>query len=474
MTGTSSENTITIVLAAGKGTRMNTSRPKVLQELLGRPLIHHVMDTANETGSGRTLVVVGHGADEVKDAVKKQYAGTGFVLQERQLGTGHAVMQCLGHLEEHTGSVLILSGDVPLLPASSLAALLAKLETHGADLAVLTGELKDPTGYGRMIRDAEGGLLSIVEHRDLAPGQEAVREVNLGIYAIRAQFLVNEIKTLSTGNAQGEYYLTDLVQMASAGNGAVSVCLDDPGEAMGINTLMELAAMEKNARMKKVEELMAKGVRIMDPENTWIDEQVTVEADTVISPMVSITGKSSVGAGSSIGQGSVITDSVIGSGVTIRPYCVIGQATVRDNAAVGPFAHLRPEADIGTDGRVGNFVEIKKSVLGPGSKVNHLTYVGDSELGKDVNIGAGCVTCNYDGFSKHRTVVEDGAFVGSGTMMVAPVTVGKGALVAAGTTLTRDVPEDSLALGRARQENKEGYAKSWREKARSKKEGGKS
>jgi len=458
----------TIILAAGKGTRMNSSIPKVLQTLGGRTLINHTLRLTQDLSSDRVLVVIGHCAEQVKESVTAGNAGVSdveFIIQEPQLGTGHAVIQCLPSLEGQGGNILILSGDVPRLRPQTVDNLLSLLEKDNADLALLTGCLTDPTGYGRIIRDDSGSATAIREQKDLREGEEEINEVNLGIYVFKAPFLINALPQLKDDNAQGEYYLTDLIDAAARnGGGVTTLCLEDSSEALGINTLLELAKMEKNMRVKVLEKLMDSGVRVVDPDTTFIEDTVEIEPDAVIHPMNTIQGKTSIGSGTVVMPGSIISDSAIGKNVTIRPYCVIAGAQIKEKAIIGPFAHLRPEADIGMDARIGNFVEIKKSVIGNNSKVSHLTYVGDSELGIDVNIGAGCVTCNYDGFNKHQTVIEDGVFVGSGTMMVAPVTLGANSLVGAGSTITDDVPPDALALGRGRQINKDGFVSKWRER----------
>jgi len=456
---------VILILAAGKGTRMNTSRPKVLHTLMGRPLLDHVLDTALSLDPGKVIVVAGHGADAVRSVVKERSDVLEIVVQEPQLGTGHAVSTCLSALSGFAGTVVVLSGDVPNLAPETLRQLIRVRIEKGAGMSVLTGDLEDPTGYGRVIRGPGGEVREIREQKDLSEGQESISEVNLGVYAFDAAFLLRELPGIGRDNVQGEYYLTDLVQAAvRTGAGAVPHRAPDPMEALGINTLTELSGVEKMMNRKYLEELMSSGVHIVDPGQTWIEDTVTVEPDAVIHPMVFLRGSTKVGAGTVIHPGAVITDSTLENGVEIRPFCVITGSTIGNDAAVGPFAHLRAGTEIGKSARIGNYVETKKAVIGEGSKVSHLTYVGDAELGRNVNIGAGCVTCNYDGFNKFRTVIEDGVFVGSGTMMVAPIKVGKGALVAAGSTLTKDVPPDALAIARSPQTAREGWAAARREK----------
>ncbi|MDT8396055.1 MAG: bifunctional UDP-N-acetylglucosamine diphosphorylase/glucosamine-1-phosphate N-acetyltransferase GlmU [bacterium] len=448
-----------IVLAAGKGTRMSSSVPKVLHELRSRPLLDHVLDAAQGLDPGKIIVVTGQGGGQVQDLVAQRKEPIQVVIQEPQLGTGHAVAQCLDSLKGPEGIVAVLSGDVPRLGTGTVISLYQAVSGEGAAVSVLTGRIGDPAGYGRILRDQDGKVTGIREHRDLAPGQEDIDEVNFGVYAFDAAFLREELPKLKNANAQGEYYLTDIIgTAATTGRTVATRTLEDPNEARGINTLRELAEMEREMNRSHLEKLMAAGVRIVDPERTWIDDTVTVGPDTVIYPSVFLHGQSSVGSGCIIRPGAVITDTVIGDRVEIRPYCVITGSAISDDAAIGPFAHLRAGSEIGPSARIGNFVETKKAVIGEGSKVSHLTYVGDAELGRGVNIGAGCVTCNYDGFNKYRTVIEDGVFVGSGTMLVAPVTLGKGSLVGAGSTVTADVPPDALAVSRAHQSVKEGWA----------------
>jgi len=454
-----------IILAAGKGTRMNSSLPKVLQDLRGRTLLDHVLDTAQVAKPEKILVVAGHGADLVKELVDHRTTAVEIIIQEPQLGTGHAVAQCLDSLEQFDGIVVVLSGDVPRLDSGTVSELYQSIEDDGAAVSVLTGRITDPTGYGRILRNQDQVATSIREHKDLEPGQEMIDEVNFGVYAFDAKFLREELPKLRNTNAQGEYYLTDLIGAAVESGLAVTTrTLENPNEARGINTIGELAEMEKTMNLTHVKKLMETGVRVVDPDQTWIDDTVTVGPDTVIHPAVFLHGETSIGSGCVIRPGAVITDTKIGDRVEIQPHCVITGSDISDDATVGPFAHLRPGNEIGSSTKIGNFVEMKKVVMGEGSKVSHLTYVGDATLGKNVNIGAGCVTCNYDGFNKYQTVIEDGVFVGSGTMMVAPVTLGKGSLVGAGTTLTMDVPPDALAVARAEQSIKEGWAAKRRER----------
>ncbi|TNF49416.1 UDP-N-acetylglucosamine diphosphorylase/glucosamine-1-phosphate N-acetyltransferase [bacterium] len=461
----SNSSLLTVVLAAGKGTRMNSSRPKVLHQLRGRPMAYYTLDLALSISSDRILMVLGHEADVVRAKVEGAYPGVEYVVQEPQLGTGHALLQCLSQLEGFHGNVLLLSGDVPALTTETLENLLETQTSGETETTVLTAVLPDPTGYGRIIRDQAGGVVAIREQKDLNPGEESIGEVNMGVYLFNAAFLVRELPLLSNENAQGEYYLTDLVQASvEAGEKVSTLSLKDPEEALGINTLLELSDMEKRMKEDTLRKLMEGGVRIIDPSTTYVDESVKVEGDALLHPMVFLYGSTRIASGAVIHPGAVITDSVIERNVEVFPHSVIDESHIGEGAVVGPFARLRPGNVIGPGGKIGNFVEVKNSRFGEGSKVSHLTYIGDSQLGRNVNVGAGSVTCNYDGFSKHQTVIEDGVFVGSGTMMVAPVVLGSNSIVGAGSTITEDVPPDSLALGRARQEVKEGWARRFREK----------
>jgi bifunctional UDP-N-acetylglucosamine pyrophosphorylase/glucosamine-1-phosphate N-acetyltransferase len=379
------------------------------------------------------------------------------------------VAQCLPALEDFEGTVLVLSGDTPCVQARTLLRLAGERIEAGADAAVLTGHLENPFGYGRILRDSRGLAAQIREQKDLEPGEEEITEVNLGVYSFEATFLRREIPRLTDDNAQGEYYLTDLVKSAAAGSGVITCAVDDPDEARGINTLEELAAMEAKMNQNHVLSLMDSGVRIIDPDNTWIDDSVVIEPGAEIRPMTFLHGATKIGSGSTVGPNAVITDTIIGRNVEIRPFCVVTGARVYDDVSIGPFAHLRPGSDIGPSAKIGNYVETKEATVGEGSKISHLTYIGDTVLGRGVNIGAGCVTCNYDGFSKYQTRIGDGVFVGSGTMMVAPVELGEGCLVAAGSTITKDVPADALAVARGRQTVKEAWAAERRKRLASEK-----
>lgn len=445
-----------VVLAAGKGTRMKSSLPKVLHRLAGLPLIVHVLRTAARLQPASTLVVVGYQADEVKRAVGPA-GGVDFVLQEPQLGTGHALLQVAPALGGKTGTLLLLSGDVPLLRAETLIGLLAHHRATRAAATVLTTRLEEPFGYGRIIR--AGGLIErIVEERDATPEERAIREINAGIYAFELAPLLEALGGLARENSQGEYYLPDLIAIQRGRGLAVETLLvDDPVEVRGVNSQVELADLAAVMRRQRSEELMAAGVTLVDPATIYVDMDVEVGSDSVLYPNVHLEGRTRIGAGCEIHAGTRIVDSTVEDGAVVLNYCVIRASRIAAGAAVGPFSHLRPESLVGEGAHVGNFVELKKTELGRGSKANHLTYLGDATVGQGVNVGAGTITCNYDGTTKHRTTIEDGAFIGSDSQLIAPVKVGRGAYVAAGSSVTEDVPPGALAIARARQVNKGGW-----------------
>jgi bifunctional UDP-N-acetylglucosamine pyrophosphorylase/glucosamine-1-phosphate N-acetyltransferase len=447
-----------VILAAGKGTRMKSARPKVLHPLAGRPIVDHVLRTSGELHPDRTVLVIGHGADEVRQ-VLSGWADLQFVVQSPQLGTGHALLQAEPILQGQNGTVLLLYADVPLLTSATLQRL---LETHRAARAVatvLTAEMEDPYGYGRIVRDDAGRIERIVEERDASGSERAIREINSGIYALELKGLFASLHRLATDNAQGEYYLTDLVsQYRQEGKRVETLCLSSVDELRGINSRVDLAELSAVVRARKNREVMLAGVTLEDPATTYIDADVTIGADTIIGPGVMLQGQTTIGTACRIHAGSRLTNAVVGDGVTILDRCVIVDSSIAAGASVGPFAHLRPGSIVGADARIGNFVELKKTRLGDRSKANHLAYLGDATIGQDVNIGAGTITCNYDGVTKHQTVIENDVFIGSDSQLVAPVTVGRGAYVAAGSSVTEDVPADALAIARARQENKPQWA----------------
>ena len=447
-----------LILAAGKGTRMKSALPKVLHRVAGAPMIDYVLAASASLGAATTTVVVGHQADALRAALAA-HAGLGFVQQEPQLGTAHAVRQAAPLLAGLRGTLVVLSGDVPLLTPDTLGALVARHEGARAAATLLTAVLDDPSGYGRILRDGDE-VAAVVEHRDASPAERAVREINAGIYAFDLEPLFPALDRVATDNSQQEYYLPDLVGIyRRAGRRVVALPVDRPEEILGINTRAELAEASARVWRARREALMASGVTLEDPATTYLDAGVTVGPDSVIHPGVHLLGRTRIGARAVIYGGVRIVDSELADDVTVLDHCVIVESRVADGAIVGPFARLRPGSDLAAGSRVGNFVELKKTRLGAGSKANHLAYLGDATIGERVNIGAGTITCNYDGERKHPTVIEDGVFIGSDTQLIAPVRIGRGAYVAAGSSITKDVPAGALGIARGRQENKEGWAK---------------
>jgi bifunctional UDP-N-acetylglucosamine pyrophosphorylase/glucosamine-1-phosphate N-acetyltransferase len=444
-----------VVLAAGMGTRMKSETPKVLHEICGRPLVAWVVQAALDAGVDRCVVVVGHAKEQVEQTLGARFGDkVGFAEQKEQKGTGHATACALPAIEGHEGHVLVLYGDCPLLEPSLLKQIIRKTGSH--HLGLVTAKIDDPTGYGRILRD-QGAVLAVREDRDCSGAEKAIKEVNPGIYCIEAAFLREAVQLLDTDNEQGELYLTDLVETA-AKRGEVAAVTGDMATLRGVNDRWELAQVGQAMRARINEALARGGVGIVDPATTFIDADCEIEADATIQPGVHLRGKCRVEAGALIDTGSVLTDVVVESGAVLLPYTVATESRIGPRASVGPFSHLRPKTDMAEGSKVGNFSETKKTVIGKGSKVNHLAYVGDGQIGEGVNVGAGVIFCNYDGVQKHTTTLEDGVFIGSDSQLVAPITVGKGAYVASGSTVTKDVPADALAVSRARQSNKEGYA----------------
>jgi bifunctional UDP-N-acetylglucosamine pyrophosphorylase/glucosamine-1-phosphate N-acetyltransferase len=459
MTTTTQESPLTaVILAAGQGTRMKSARPKVLHALCGRPMVCYVVDAALAAGAADVVVVVGHGREEVAAALDRAFGDrVRTTVQERQLGTGDAVRCALPELRPEAFAVLLLCGDTPMLEAAELARLWEALEkTPDAPLAMLTMTLPDPTGYGRILRDAGGRVTGIREHKDASPEERAIAEVNPGVYAARTAFLREALARLTTDNAQGELYLTDIVAQAAAAGGVVALPSRDPGALAGINDRAQLAAAEEVLYARTADALRRKGATIR--ASARIDAGVEIEPDAVIEHAVVLRGATRVGAGAHIDVGSVLTDVRVAPGAIVKPYTVASRSVIGERAQIGPFSHLRPDSDIHAEAHIGNFVETKKTVVRRGAKANHLAYLGDGDVGEGANVGAGTIFCNYDGFRKHRTEIGPGAFIGSDSQIVAPLRIGAGAYVATGTTVTRDVPDDALAIGRAKQENKEGYA----------------
>ncbi len=456
-----------VLLAAGRGVRMKSARPKVLHEAAGRPLVDHVVSTARALLGGRPgsrlVVVAGAGREELVPHLARTAPEAVVVVQDPPRGTGDAVRVALPALGDAT-RVVVLAGDVPLLTAGSLERLDAALD-GGAGIAVLTARLADAGSYGRIVRDADGRFARIVEAKDATPAELSLGEINSGLYAFDRAVLERELPRLTAENAQGEYYLTDVLGYAVGdGTGVAAILVEDPNEVLGVNSRAELAEVDGLLRLRAARAAMAAGATLIRPETITLDEGVTFGSDAVVEPFVTITGASSVGSGSRIGQGCVVSSSTIGANVVVRPYCVIERAVVGDGAVVGPFARLREGTDLGPEVHVGNFVETKKARLAKGAKANHLTYLGDCSVGERTNVGAGVITCNYDGFGKHHTGIGAGVFVGSDVQLVAPVTVGDGAVIGAGSTITKDVPADALATSRVPQKTIDGGGARYRER----------
>ena len=458
-----------VLLAAGRGVRMKSARPKVLHEAAGRPLIDHVVRTARGFLEGRPgsrlIVVAGAGREELIPHLAKVAPEAVVVVQDPPRGTGDAVRAALPALGD-AARVVVLAGDVPLLAAETLVRLEGALDVDaGAGVAVLTARLGDAGAYGRVVRDGNGRFARIVEAKDATPEELSIGEINSGLYAFERAVLERELPRLTDDNAQREFYLTDVLGLAVAeGIGVVAIPVEDASEVLGVNSRAELAEVDGLLRRRAALAAMAAGATLVRPETITLDESVTFGPDAVVEPFATITGASSIGAGSRIGQGCVVASSTIGAGVTIRPYCVLENAVVGDGAFVGPFARLREGTVLGPEVHVGNFVETKKAHLARGAKANHLTYLGDCSVGEKTNVGAGVITCNYDGFGKHHTGIGAGVFVGSDVQLVAPVTIGDGAVIGAGSTITKDVPALALATSRVPQKTIEGGGARYRER----------
>jgi bifunctional UDP-N-acetylglucosamine pyrophosphorylase/glucosamine-1-phosphate N-acetyltransferase len=441
-----------VILAAGKGTRMRSEIPKEAHQVAGKPMVLHVVNAVRAVGAGKIILVVGHGREQVQSLFDPVADAVQFALQEEQLGTGHALMQAQ-EMVNPDHNVLVLPGDTPLLQAGTLAELMRVHEESGAAATVLSTRMENPYGYGRIVRSEDGTFQRIVEEKDASEEEKSIQEINSGMYCFKAREAFTALKNLSTANAQGEYYLTDILELLNQQGQKVAVCLLDAGEDIyGINDRVQLAEAEKILRRRKNEALMRSGVTIMDPASTFIDLDVEVGSDTVLYPFTILEGQTRIGSRCMIGPSTRIRDSIIGSDVHIESSS-INQASIDDSCNIGPFAYLRPGAQLGPKVKIGDFVEVKKSKVGEGSKIPHLSYVGDSILGKEVNVGAGTITCNYDGTNKWQTILEDGAFIGSNTNLVAPVRVGSHATTGAGSTITRDVPDHALAVERAEQKH---------------------
>jgi bifunctional UDP-N-acetylglucosamine pyrophosphorylase/glucosamine-1-phosphate N-acetyltransferase len=454
------------IMAAGKGTRLKSKHPKVLHEVGGKPLLAHVIAAAEKVVPANDIyAIIGHEADRVRQAVL--YTGIHFVLQEPQRGTGHALMVAREALKPYD-HVIVLSGDAPLITSKTIESLRDCHVGQKAAMTLLTADLEHPTGYGRIVhKGSTPEVKQIVEEKSASAAQRKIREINSGIYAFSSEALFDNVDKLTTNNPHHEFYLTDMAGLlAQQKEKVVAVKTPNADEILGSNTRREMSELDSRLRLAKCHQLMAEGVTIFYPETCVIDSDVVIGGDTTVEPFVQILGKTRIGADCRIRSYSVINDSEIADGILIQPGSVIDNARIADSAVIGPLSHLRPDSEIGEGAHVGAFVQTKKIRMGKGSKANHLAYLGDADIGASVNIGAGTITCNYDGVNKHKTIIEDGAFIGSDATLVAPVRVAKGAYVAAASCITEDVPPESLALGRARQTIKEGWARAKRSTAK--------
>ena len=443
-----------VILAAGKGTRMKSKLPKVLHKVCGRPMLDYVTEALNNAGIENIVIVVGHQGDIV---AKNLPGNVSVVNQHPQLGTAHALLQTKERLEGFSGNLLVVGGDIPLITHSTFKNLLERHENNRARATVLTADLSDPGNYGRVIRASTGKVLKIVEQRDAGQEELAVREINTGIYAFSGEGLFDALSEIKNNNAQKEYYLTDLIEKYVKAGLSVEACkIKDAGEILGINDRCQLAEVETVMRQRILTDLMLSGVTVVDPKNTFVDREVKVGQDTTILPFTIIEGKSFIGPDCTIGPGAHLIDVQVGAGALIRN-SIIMESSIGNNCNIGPFAYIRPGCVLEQGVKVGDFVELKKAKIGVKSKVPHLSYIGDTTMGSDVNIGAGTITCNYDGSNKWPTVIGSRAFVGSNTNFVAPVEIGSGAVIGAGSTITKNVPEDALGVARGRQKNIEGY-----------------
>jgi len=447
-------NTYAVILAAGQGTRMKSKLYKVLHPVCGKPMVEHVVDEVAKVGADRIVTIVGHGAEAVSETLgeKSEYA-----LQEEQLGTAHAVEQAEEVLGELDGTTLVICGDTPLIQAETMQALLDHHQAMNAKATILTAHAENPTGYGRIIRDENGEVLRNVEEKDASEEERRVTEINTGTYCFDNRALFEALRRVENNNAQGEYYLPDVIRILKEA-GEVVAAYETPKfeDMLGVNDRVALSEAERRMRLRIAEKHMRNGVTIMSPEQTIISADAVIGQDTVLYPGVIIEGATTIGSDCHIGPNSHIVNSTIGCATTVHSSVVL-ESSIGDETAVGPFAHIRPDSVIHNEVKIGNFVEVKKSTIGNSSKLSHLSYIGDATIGESVNLGCGTITVNYDGKNKYETVVGDRSFIGCNTNLVAPVTVGADAFVAAGTTVTKDVPSDALAIGRVRQENKEGY-----------------
>lgn len=459
---------MSIVLAAGQGKRMKSKQYKVLHPVCGKPMVGHVLDTVIQAKSEKIVVVVGHGAEQVQAFIGQQAQ---YVKQEQQLGTGHAVQQAKDLLGSEDGITIVICGDTPLVQASTIEQMLKLHQESGAAATILTALFENPTGYGRIIRNEEGIVERIVEQKDCSLAEAAVQEINTGTYCFDNKKLFEALSRVTNNNAQGEYYLTDVIGLFRQDQEVVQgYCTSDIAEAIGVNDRVALAEAEQHMRTRINRQHLVNGVTIIDPTSTYIESDVVIGADTIIYPGTVLRGKTTIGEDCILGPQTDLSNCSIHNGVTIK-HSVLDHAEVGDESSIGPFAYLRPGTKVGKHCKVGDFVELKNAILDDGSKVSHLSYVGDAEVGKEVNIGCGAITVNYDGFNKSKTVIGDHAFIGSNVNLIAPVNVGQGAYVVAGSTITKDVPAGDLAIARQRQENKPEYADKIRARAKAKKDG---
>jgi len=445
-----------IILAAGQGTRMKSKLHKVLHPILEQPMIRYVINALKPASVNELVTVVGHGAEEVKAEIGDE---SSFVLQEEQLGTAHAVMQAEALLNEKKGTTIVVCGDTPLITSETYEQLFAHHESLQSKATILTTDMDNPTGYGRVLRSENMEVERIVEHKDATDAEKNVKEINTGTYCFDNEALFAALKQVDNNNAQGEYYLPDVIEILKAqGEKVAAFKTDDETETIGINDRVALANAGKVMKNRLNEQHLRNGVTIEDPDHTYIGPNVVIEQDVIIEPGTMITGETTIGAGTFIGANCEIANCIIGKDNVIRQ-SVVKNSKIGNKTNVGPFAHIRPDTSVGDRARIGNFVETKKSDIGADTKVSHLSYIGDAQLGKDINVGCGTVTVNFDGNEKHQTTIEDEAFIGCNTNLIAPITIGKGALVAAGSTIYNDVPEDALAIARSKQSSKEGYAR---------------
>ncbi len=453
-----------IILAAGQGTRMKSSLPKVLHTVCGKPIVCHVFDATQNLNPSQIILVVGHGSEKVTSSISENFSKTqiSFAIQNEQLGTAHAVQCALPLVLSNASWVLVVCGDTPLIESSDLEKLFEVTKTANASVGFISAIFKEPSGYGRVIRDGSGNVLSIREHKDASNEERKICEINSGIYFIRRDFLETHLSNIQSNNSQKEYYLTDLVEIAAKKNSCVTTLANDPLSILGINDRSQLHFVEE--RMFEIIANRFRKLGVTIRSNVKIEPTVEIDSDVILEQSVILKGNTKIGKGSRIDVGSILTHVHVGENAYIKPYSVCSDSKIGNHAQIGPFSHLRPDSNIGESAHVGNFVETKKTTMHKGSKANHLSYLGDGEIGEEANIGAGTIFCNYDGFRKHKTEIGPRAFIGSDSQLVAPVQVGEGAYVATGTTVTMNVPEHALAIARVRQENKLGYASKLREK----------